>query len=223
MGSKLTIYCYRHGLTRSNTEGRFGGTLDSLLTRQGWEELYHLKENYDYPAVQKLYTSPAIRCRETASVLFPDMEPCIYEGLWEYKFGCKENTLCSDYFGTELYDSWMEQEMSCAFDYEGGETLLEAQFRILAAFTRIIKDCQMRGLSQVAVISHGEILNLLMRKCLVGDVDPREFLLCPNGMGVMVTVDMEDWFVNQKLNYVKFMPEGAPRLKAEDSPFFARG
>ena len=52
------------------------------------------------------------------------------------------------------------------------------------------------------------------------DMDLRNFLICPNGMGFEVQVDKEKWFDKQRLQFVRLLPEGAPRTKPEDTPFF---
>ena len=216
----LKIYFLRHGTTVLNQQGRFCGRTDTLLAPEGWEELRSLKEAYDYPEVERVYTSPAIRCLETASVFYPDMEPVIKEGLWEFDFGEDEKVPAASFMGTDFYRSWLEQDPDCAF--RGGETLLEASFRIAAAMTRIVKECRDDGISKIAVVAHGAILARLMKFSLTPDEYKDAFLLCPNGMGLEASVDMEAWFSGQEIVFEEYFPKGAPRLKPEDSPYFAR-
>ena len=51
------------------------------------DELRSLKETYAYPKVQKVYTSPLLRCRQTAEILYPDHWTQVVEGFMEYDFG----------------------------------------------------------------------------------------------------------------------------------------
>ena len=44
--AELRVYFFRHGLTYGNVEARMCGRTNTLVCRQGWEELYHLKETY---------------------------------------------------------------------------------------------------------------------------------------------------------------------------------
>ena len=218
--SELKIYFVRHGTTVMNQQGRFCGRTDALLAREGWQELYDLKEKYSYPEVERVYSSPAIRCLETASVLYPGMNPVVKEGLWEFDFGEEEETPVTEYLGSEFFDTWLNQEPDCAF--RGGETLLEASFRACAVMTRIVKECADDGIHQIAIVAHGAILARLMSACLMPEQYKKEFLLCPNGMGMIGRVDTRGWFTQQEILFEEYFPQGAPRLKPEDSPYFTQ-
>ena len=215
----LKICFIRHGTTGMNQLGLFCGRTDALLAREGWEELIQLKKTYDYPAVERVYSSPALRCRETASVFYPELEPVIKEGLWEFDFGQGEKTPAASYKGTDLFAAWLRQDPDCMFP--GGETLLEARFRIRAAMTRIIMECREDGIGSIAVVAHGSILASLMKVCLTPEEYADSFLLCPNGMGLVGLVDTETWFSRQEIVFEEYLPKGAPRLKPEDSPYFS--
>ena len=43
----------RHGMTQANLDGRYIGTTDLPLCREGADQLYEKIEKYDYPSVQK--------------------------------------------------------------------------------------------------------------------------------------------------------------------------
>lgn len=220
--AELKVYFIRHGWTDRNESGKCCGRTDALVSEAGWAALRDLRDQYEYPKVEKVYSSPAIRCRETASVFFPGQEPEILDGFWELDFGEAEDkpAMEMDKHIDMDFMKWIHQEMDCMFP--GGETLLEARFRVQAAMTRLVKDCADRGIKEAAVVAHGEILSLLMSACLITE-EPREaFLLCPNGMGYVAVLDTEDWFKEQKMTFTGFLPEGAERPKPEDSPYFAR-
>lgn len=217
--AQIKVYLFRHGLTYGNVEARMCGRTDTLVCREGWEELYHLKENYEYPKVEKVFTSPAIRCRETASVLFPGQTPELIHNFWEMDFGEAENAEVADHTLIPDYEKWLRQDPD--FSCKGGESILECKYRAVAAMTRVVKTCMEEELSEVAVVAHGEVLGCLLDMALVTE-EPREaFMLCPNGMGYAVTIDTKEWFFEkQKMYFDTFMPVGAPRPNLEDSPFF---
>ncbi len=217
--SSLTIYFVRHGLTKNNALGRVQGRKDALLSEEGRAQLHALRDTYDYPAVERVYASPAARARETAAILYPDMEPVAVEGFWEYSFGVWEGHPMTEIAQTPTYQKWLDQDMDCKF--EGGESLLEASFRARAALTHVIQDAAGDGLTTVAIVAHGEIFSLLFRATLGGQLPP-DALLCPNGMGVVATVDPQGWFREQTLTFRGFVPEGAPRPRLEDSPYFKK-
>lgn len=218
--SELKVYFIRHGLTDRNSKGRCCGRTDALVSEEGRAALHELYENYEYPVVEKVYTSPAIRCRETASIFFPEQEPELLEGFWEYDFGEAEDRHVSELSKLPVFEKWLRQDMDCSFP--GSETLLEAKFRVQAAMTRLIKDCIDGDLHEVAVVAHGEILYLLMSACLVTEEPMEAFQLCPNGMGYIAVLDKEGWFQEQKMIFAGYLPEGAKRPKAEDSPYFSK-
>ena len=214
----LTVSFFRHGETKSNIEGRCAGRTDILITENGRRKLKELKSTYTYPVVQKLFSSPAIRCRETSDILFPGMEPEIIYGFWEMDYGILDNKPVDILASQVGKERWNKRDYSAFFP--GGESFLEESFRALAAMTRVIQRCIEDNISTAAVVAHGDILNSLVRACLDTDMDLRNFLICPNGMGFEVQVDKEKWFDKQCLQFVRLLPEGAPRTKPEDTPFF---
>ena len=216
----LKVTFIRHGETQSNVRGLISGRSDVLVSQEGWRLLKELKANYSYPTVEKVYSSPAIRCRETASVFFPEHDPVLIDNLWEFDFGHYDNRPVAEMYEHIDSEKWLRQDSDLCFP--GGESLLEGSFRARAAMTRVVADAKAHGLHEVAVVSHGETLALLLQYCLITD-EPREsFVLCPNGMGYSATIDADTWFENQKLYFDRFIPEGAPRPKPEDSPYFSR-
>lgn len=218
--AQVNVYFIRHGLTYYNSIGCCCGRTDALVCEEGRKELIKLRENYEYPKVEQVYTSPAIRCRETADVFFPNQNQEVVYGFWELDFGEFEKQPMASINGMEAYDKWLRQDLDCRFP--GGETLLEARFRVQSAMTRIVTDCIEKGYSEIAIVAHGEILSLLMSACLV-TTEPREaFMLCPNGMGYAAVLNTDTWFEEQKMNFNGYIPEGAPRLKPEDSPYFVK-
>ena len=88
----LKIHLIRHGATDANYDGRYIGCKTDLpLAPEGLNELRLLKDDIDYPEIERLYSSPMLRCRQTGAVLYPDFEPVTVEELKEYDFGSFEN------------------------------------------------------------------------------------------------------------------------------------
>ncbi len=217
--SRLKIYFIRHGITKYNQLGLLCGQSNIVLCQEGWDELKMLKDKYDYPPVERVYSSPAIRCQETASILYPDNDPIIKEGLWELGFGDYEGKSAKILFTPEIKEKWFHMDPDLGFP--NGETLLEASFRVRAAMTRIVKECLEDDISTIAVIAHGAIFGQLMAYCLKSDDDSASFTLTPNGMGILVSLDKEDWFFKQEMEFEALVPEGAERPRTEDSPYFS--
>ena len=66
------IHLIRHGLTQGNLEGKYIGSTDLPLCPQGMAQLEGLLQEGEYPPVDRVYTSPLLRARQTAELLFPD-------------------------------------------------------------------------------------------------------------------------------------------------------
>ena len=62
----MNIWLIRHGLTLPGEEGRYQGFLDESLSEKGKLQLREAPQKPSH-----VYTSPAKRARETASILFP--------------------------------------------------------------------------------------------------------------------------------------------------------
>ena len=63
------IHLIRHGLTQYNIDGVYSGRNETPLCEDGRNQLLQMKEEYKYPAVDFVFTSPLKRCTETAEIL----------------------------------------------------------------------------------------------------------------------------------------------------------
>ena len=122
------LYLIRHGMTKGNLEGRFVGRTDLPLCEEGIAELKKLQEEYEYPDVQKVYSSPMARCVETADILYPNRLLQRVDNLREYDFGVFEGQLAKDLAGTEMFVRWNESGMSAA--PEGAESITDFAQRV---------------------------------------------------------------------------------------------
>ena len=69
----LKIHLIRHGLTDANILGEYiGSRTDLPISPESLNELKFLRENFEYPQIDAVYSSPMLRCKQTAAVLFPD-------------------------------------------------------------------------------------------------------------------------------------------------------
>ena len=64
------IHILRHGFTQANLEGRYIGSTDLPLCEEGRAQLLALRERCEYPWVDRVYTSPLARAKETAELLY---------------------------------------------------------------------------------------------------------------------------------------------------------
>lgn len=180
----LKIHLIRHGATDANIQGMYiGAKTDLPISPEGFDELRLLKENNDYPKIQKLYSSPMLRARQTAAILFPDCEIELVENMREYDFGVFEGKTAAELEGNPKFAAWVAGKISAP----EGESNTDFIKRICLGFNEIVVDMLNRNLSEAAVIMHGGAIMMLLAACAVPQHKPVEWAT-DNGRGYSVLV-----------------------------------
>ncbi len=181
----LKIHLIRHGATDANYDGRYIGCKTDLpLAPEGLNELRLLKDDIDYPEIERLYSSPMLRCRQTGAVLYPDFEPVTVEELKEYDFGSFENKTAAELESNPNFIPWTSGRLSAP---PGGEDNSEFIKRICVGFNKIVLDMIEGGLTESAVIMHGGAIMMLLGVSAVPRSKPVEWT-ADNGRGYSVRV-----------------------------------
>lgn len=181
----LKIHLIRHGATDANYDGRYIGCKTDLpLAPEGLNELRMLKDDIDYPEIERLYSSPMLRCRQTGAVLYPDFEPVTVEELKEYDFGSFENKTAAELESNPNFIPWTSGRLSAP---PGGEDNSEFIKRICVGFNKIVLDMIEGGLTESAVIMHGGAIMMLLGVSAVPRRKPVEWT-ADNGRGYSVRV-----------------------------------
>ena len=181
----LKIHLIRHGATDANYDGRYIGCKTDLpLAPEGLNELRLLKDDIDYPEIERLYSSPMLRCRQMGAVLYPDFEPVTVEELKEYDFGSFENKTAAELESNPNFIPWTSGRLSAP---PGGEDNSEFIKRICVGFNKIVLDMIESGLTESAVIMHGGAIMMLLGVSAVPRSKPVEWT-ADNGRGYSVRV-----------------------------------
>lgn len=181
----LKIHLIRHGATDANYDGRYIGCKTDLpLAPEGLNELRLLKDDIDYPEIERLYSSPMLRCRQTGAVLYPDFEPVTVEELKEYDFGSFENKTAAELESNPNFIPWTSGRLSAP---PGGEDNSGFIKRICVGFNKIVLDMIESGLTESAVIMHGGAIMMLLGVSAVPRHKPVEWT-ADNGRGYSVRV-----------------------------------
>ena len=181
----LRIHLIRHGATDANYDGRYiGCNTDLPLAPEGLNELRLLKDDMEYPEIERLYSSPMLRCRQTGAVLYPDFEPVTVEELKEYDFGSFENKTAAELESNPSFIPWTSGRLSAP---PGGEDNSEFIKRICVGFNKIVLDMIESGLTESAVIMHGGAIMMLLGVSAVPRSKPVEWT-ADNGRGYSVRV-----------------------------------
>ena len=101
-GYRLSIL--RHGLTEANENGVYIGKTDLPLSEAGREALQDKYDFFEYPKVQRVYSSPLERAVQSAEILFPEREIVIVDDLREMDFGVFENIAAEERPDAHLFN-----------------------------------------------------------------------------------------------------------------------
>lgn len=140
----MKIFFVRHLKTKGNYEKRYIGITDERLIN------VHYQKNRDYlPEIDKLYSSPMLRCLMTASLLYPDMEPVIVENLREMDFGRFENKTYEELKDDEDYIRFING----SDHIPDGDSVKAFKNRCIEAFYRIVEQNDIDA--TVMIVCHG--------------------------------------------------------------------
>jgi alpha-ribazole phosphatase len=216
----IDLYLVRHGETENNKRGILAGRLNMPLASTGIMELEKLASDYPYPVPELVFRSPLDRCLETARIVFHDPvaqgKILIEDNLIEMDFGVYDGTSVREFANSEFFSRWKAKEPD--FGFPGGETFDDVKRRVALSVSRILETCEEKGVTQVGVVSHNMLITELIRHHLDADMQ-MEDRMCPNGMGYHLQLDPEVWRKQKKLFFVGYIPAGAQRPKASDSPY----
>ena len=149
----MNIWLIRHGLTLPGEEGRYQGFLDESLSEKGKLQLEQAPQEPSH-----VYTSPAKRARETASILFPCADQVCIPGLWEMNFGVFEGRTFKEIENDARYREWVDG--MCLGRCPGGESRASFSERVCNAFLDVLsqeRERQQRDSAEndLFIVSHG--------------------------------------------------------------------
>ena len=188
----LKLLLIRHGETAGNKLKRYiGKRTDESLCREGMYEL----EKLVYPSVQAVYTSPMLRCTQTAGILFPGKKLNIIDELAECDFGEFENKNYMELSGNELYQAWVDS--GGLLPFPGGESREEFKHRNVIGFQRAVNGCIRGGLSMAALVVHGGTIMNVMEEYADEERSFYDWHV-KNGKGYEVEIDPQLWKKGRK-------------------------
>ena len=178
------IHLIRHGLTEGNLKQQYIGRTDLPLAGVGVAELQRLKDEIDYPKVDKVYSSPMLRCIQTAHILYPAKDIQMVENLREIDFGDFEGKTANELESNPAYADWAAGRINAA---PNGEDNVEFAKRLCVGLNQIVRDMMAEGAEHAAVIMHGGAIMMLLASCAV----PRKSMVewtCSSGEGYSILI-----------------------------------
>ena len=200
------IHLVRHGMTAANERGLYAGRRTDLpICGEGEQRLRALKKHCGYPQVQKVYTSPLLRCTQTAELIFPENWVVPVDGFAECDFGVFDGQAISELKADARYNEWVASGLREA--PPGGEGAKELEERVSAAFEAAFADMMQNKLTSCAIVTHGGIIAMLMAKYARPRGEGMYGWMAEDGCGWTVLMSPQMWMrdggfeVYEKLPY----------------------
>ncbi len=150
----MKVIFIRHGSTAGNLEKRYIGKTDEPLCDFGIQQI----KNKKYPAVKCVISSPMKRCIRTAKLIYPAMEPIIYNNFRECDFGEFEGKNYNDLNGNFYYQKWIDS--GGELEFPNGEQPRAFRKRSCDEFIRAVTE--FKNTESLAFIVHGGTIMSVM-------------------------------------------------------------
>ena len=157
-----TVYLFRHGLPEFPGGVRccLGQTPDLPLSAAGYAAVSAWTAFLKAKGITGIYTSPALRCRETAAALSGGLFPVtVVDEFHELNYGEWEG-LPFDEIKTRYADLYAQRGNDMSLMPPGGETVREAGERGLTALCELLD----RTRGEIAVVAHAGLNRALLRQ-----------------------------------------------------------
>lgn len=147
-------------MTQGNLKKQYIGITDQPLCPDGLAQAQALARTRPLPPCDVVFSSPLLRCRQTAEVLFPDQAYRIARGLAECDFGRFECKSPDDLASDTEYKQWVDSD--CEDPIPGGEDVTVFRERTVEAFAREVSALP-ENITAAFVIHGGVIMSILER------------------------------------------------------------
>ena len=198
------IQLIRNGLTDGNLSGKYIGHLDEPLSTEGITQIKKMKNDYLYPDVTSVFSSPLKRCTETAKLIYPAKEPIIIHELIEYNFGEFEGKTAEELESNPLFGDWLSGKEGVKPPF--GESNEEFSKRIANAFIKIVDGLIESGVTQSAIVTHGGVISALLSFFGLPEAPMHEWMT-PGGCGYTVRITPSLWSMGRKMEVIAEVPE----------------
>ena len=153
----INIVFIRHGATAGNLERRYIGRTDESLCPLGIEQAEKLK---GLCKPNHIFASPMLRTKQTAEIVFPNMEITFVEDLRETDFGIFEGKTADVLQNNIDYVNWLNS--MCLDPIPEGERVEAFKKRCCKAFEDTVKNLP-DGCTAAFVVHGGVIMSTMER------------------------------------------------------------
>jgi alpha-ribazole phosphatase len=205
-----TVYLFRHGLTKGNLNAQYIGHTDLPLTSDSISALKSIKAHEHYPQVDAVFSSPLKRCKDSASIMFPNNNQIIIDDFIEYNFGEFEELTAEELKDNEDFKTWLKGDMNARTPF--GESNAEFIARVCSAFEKVIDGCIKTGTTNIAIVGHAGVLMTIL-SCYGLPEAPMAHWQMDAGYGYKLRITPSIWMSGKKLEVIDTSPVSLEDLK----------
>ena len=171
------LHLIRHGVTAGNLQGLYiGSGTDIPLCDEGRAQLAELKERFEYPQVDTVFSSPMLRAVETANILFPNAAHTFtVHDLREAGFGKFENKPVKELVHDEDFKKWITP--GSGFVPEGAEPTEQFHARCAESLLKLFEYMIRMDVTEAACVTHGGVIMSMLSQRALPSRRP-----CPSAM-----------------------------------------
>ena len=176
------LHLIRHGLTAGNLQGLYiGSGTDIPLCDEGRAQLAELKERFEYPQVDTVFSSPLMRAVETANILFPNAtHQFSVHDLREAGFGVFENHPVKELVKNEDFKKWITP--GSGFVPEGAEPTEQFHARCSETLLKLFEYMIRMDVTEAACVTHGGVIMSMLSQRALPSRHPEQWMADPRLM-----------------------------------------
>jgi alpha-ribazole phosphatase len=200
------LHLIRHGLTRANLEGFYAGAgTDLPLCPEGIAQLEQLHKKYAYPKVSLVLTSPLMRARQSADILFPGVKQIGLSDLREIDFGDFEGKNAAQLQGLPAFHDWLDPKKQAT--PPNGESGADFARRCSLALQRTCEFLLKSETREIAVVTHGGLIMTALAMHAVPQREP-QLWACDPGCGFTVQTTAANYMRDGVVEALNILPYG---------------
>src|SRR5699024_5278493 len=157
MDDCVAITLLRHGMTKENERKAYIGWTDSPLSKEGVETIRLIDHSIQPDFI---FSSPLLRCMETAEILFPNQKIHSVRDIKEMNFGLFEGKTYEQLKGETSYTNWVSKPFSCR--PPNGESFHEFAKRIESGWREVVEKILETNASSAVIVTHGGVIRYLL-------------------------------------------------------------
>ncbi len=199
-----TIHLIRHGMTDGNRLGYYTGQSDVPLCKEGIAEIEQKIVDYAYPSIDLLYSSPLIRAKDTAKMVYPSMEIIVVDKMKELDMGDFTEVLLTKLDTDADFVNWKANK-DIVKAPGASEDWNDFLVRISEGLGEVLADMSTKNVRAAAIFCHGGVISGLIGN-FASEKISQENARAHNVSGFTISLKSDVWEKDKKFDIVEKIP-----------------